>query len=291
VADISPEDKLKIAATSSNSVFLRLADSSVTLLDTNPKKHELSSGTLIEVNGRVFVATARHCIPFSPQGRLWILPDRPKKSAEGMLGFITSGKHPEYDVGFLELTPESFQDYLPNKSCHSLSSIRLLGCGRENRLCTLVGSPEQFVKYGKVNGESSFAARVMSFSTFVRQPDNWPVPPTNDRPFDAAVDVVLDYPEDGTQRLDTGEPIQLKSPDGFSGGGLWDQGFEQGELWSTDSVGLFAIQSTWHESERYVRAIQIVHWLNLLRSHISELKDVIESTFPALAGMATLTKQ
>lgn len=290
MTDFTPEQKLVIASHSSNATFHRLANSTVSLFDTIPVygKYAVSSGTLVEIAGRIFVATARHNIPNNPERRLWILPDRPRKSDEGMLGFVSFGRHPDFDVGFLELTPTALQEYLPNKIPCRLASIRNLNEGRPHKLVTLMGCPEQFIRKHEINGLPAYATKVIGYSKLIREFADWPETPTTDRPADITVDVFLDYPADGNQRLDTGEPITLKTPEGFSGGGLWDQGFEQDELWSIDSICLFAIQSCWHEVERYARAIQIIHWLNLVRSKAPNLQSTLEHAFPELEQMPLL---
>ena len=123
----------------------------------------------------------------------------------------------------------------------------------------------------------------MGFSTVVRGRTELPEidASSGDREPDDAIDIFLDYPEDGTERLDTGAPLRLESPEGFSGGGLWDQGFTTSELWSPENAVLFAIQSSWNESQRYVRAIQIIHWIDLLRSSIPQLRELIDNEIPS----------
>lgn len=246
---------------------------------------QVSSGTVLEIASRIFVATAAHVIPSNPEGRLWLLPDQPRSSREGRLGFESFGRHPDYDVGFLELTPSAMREQLPRIIPSSLQAIRLLNSGSTSSLSTLVGNPVQFIRSEHFRNEPAIGLRVIAFTTIVRAVEDWPTPPSGNRPADQGVDVFFDYPNQGTERVDTGEELTLTSPEGFSGGGLWDGTMRPGEVWSANSVALFAVQSSWNEVERYARATQIIHWLNLIRSQIPELQSVLEQQFPELTDM------
>ncbi|MEM8865398.1 MAG: hypothetical protein AAGF31_07605, partial [Planctomycetota bacterium] len=99
-----------------------------------------------------------------------------------------------------------------------------------------------------------------------------------DPSLDQSIDIMMHYPSGtaDTHRTDTGEPVELPNPKGMSGGGLWDQGFDADELWSTDSAFLFGIQCSWFPTKRYVRVVQISHWLDLVKTRFPELTSSIE---------------
>ncbi len=101
---------------------------------------------------------------------------------------------------------------------------------------------------------------------------------------DAAIDIILDYPagDSATKRLDKEGPFALPDPSGMSGGGLWDQGFETQLIWKPEGASLMGIQSAWHPKERYVRAVQIIHWLRLVHQHYPDLRNILEERFPEL---------
>lgn len=138
MSDIKADDKIVIAKQSSQATFRFLNATTITMCDTKDPEFPISSGTLVDIDSRVFVATAKHCIPRDPVGQLWILPDTPRLSAEGMLGFEGVWRHPSLDVGLLELTPDALHNYLPNKKPCSFNKVRPLGMGSELRLCTLM---------------------------------------------------------------------------------------------------------------------------------------------------------
>ena len=69
------------------------------------------------------------------------------------------------------------------------------------------------------------------------------------------------------------------NPQGMSGGGVWQGTQQDGELWSPEGLRLVGIQSSWYAPGKYIRAVQIIHWLKLVHSNLPELRDTIESHF------------
>lgn len=271
------EQKIKIASQSTQAVHAYVSPFTVSMVDIESPRNELSSGTLLAVCNRVFVATARHCIPHSATGRLWILPERCQSTNDGMLGFRRVERHPTLDVAFLELDPESLARYLPTHRCCALSSLRFLGCGRPNRIVTVCGSPEQFVEG---DGSRVRPAKVLNiaFSSVPYSTDEFPTVPNGERVANDAVDIFYEYPQQAL-RFEHNQEIQLTSPKGFSGGGIWDQAFETERIWSADAAKLIGIQSSWYEPLRYSRGIQIIHWVRLLWDRVEECRDLLRETF------------
>lgn len=113
-------------------------------------------------------------------------------------------------------------------------------------------------------------------------PDEWPEVPPDSWPSDAETDVFLDYPDDDSLVNEGYWPIDLPDPSGMSGGGIWDEGHGLDPIWSPESVKLFAIQSGWYEKKRYVRGVQIIHWLRLIHEHYRDLRPLLEEQFPVL---------
>ena len=105
-----------------------------------------------------------------------------------------------------------------------------------------------------------------------------------DPPADPLFDIILDYPpgKDTTRLLDTSAPVALPDPQGMSGGGLWDQGFSGNTLWHPEDASLIGVQSSWHPESRYVRVVQIVHWLRLVHEHYPDLRLTLEKLFPEM---------
>jgi hypothetical protein len=279
-------DPLKIGREAVLSGGRRLYRRCVAFLDIGRQPYELASGTVITIGDRLFVATAAHAIPNNPEGRLWMLPGQPRRAEDGILGFVNFGKvaseHP--DVGFLELTPESAAGYLEFEPC-PIEQIRPVGRGRENKVVVLMGFPaENAVPKQWGPSATLLPAKSMAYGTVPLMESEQPPIPPGEPAADPSIDVFLSYPEDGTTQLETDEPITLPHPGGTSGGGVWDLGFEPGALWSPDSAFLFALQSRWSKDHRYLRAVQIIHWLRLIHDHYPDLRSTLEHRFPELRG-------
>ncbi len=290
------DDKVKLAVFSqaSDSLFKHLSPYSLSIIDTKDKDDptcgnwEIFSGTLVEVGDRLLVATASHCVrTATAPTRYWILGDQPRFRSEGVPAVLaswnTSGDRP--DVGILELDQAGWQQFSLKTPC-PLSRIRNAGLGRSQRSVSLIGSPGQYVEQDIRNGAKGLKAVVTGYSTVSLDETEWsnysisPAPAPD-------LDIILDYPagDAHTTRLDTGEPIVLPNPVGMSGGGLWDQGFGingQDTLWTHDDAFLFGIQSAWHERQRYVRAVQVIHWVRLVHRHYTSLRNTLEQQFPEL---------
>ncbi len=267
-----------IASQSSLAVHRFVYPSTVSMVDTGSRPRALSSGTLVGLGDRVFVATARHCVPPNPTGRLWIVPHEPRSPSTGMLAFIQFGRHPNLDLAFLELDRQSVTEFLPQHICCELSNLWPCGWGRANRAITICGTPVQFTE-GQGTVDVPLNAVNIAFTTAPLTPSEFPTTPDGDRDADPATDIFFEYPTEG-QRSDEGIPISLDSPEGFSGGGIWDQGFARGELWSPANAKLIGVQSSWHAGQRYSRGIQIIHWLRLLWSADETCRPQTEAAFP-----------
>ncbi|MEQ8853588.1 hypothetical protein [Gimesia sp.] len=271
--------KRKIASVSSESIFKAVSPYTVAMIDIKARPKELSSGTLVQIENRMFIATCKHNIPQNPEKRLWILPSEPENVADGMIGFTSIKRHPILDLGLLEVDSESLHDYLPKKSCCKLEQVRIAGCGRANKTITLCGAPTQFAKGDgtEINPQKTL---IMGFSSVPYTPQEFPNVPNTSHDADQEIDIFYEYPEQGF-RHDNNEELDLEHPEGFSGGGIWDQGFTEREMWNPSNAKLIGIQSSWFEPERYARGIQIKHWLDLVWNEMPDLRQIIESSFPS----------
>ena len=97
--------------------------------------------------------------------------------------------------------------------------------------------------------------------------------------------IILDYPNTPGVRMDNDNPVMLPNPKGMSGGGLWDQGFENNELWTSESAKLIGVQSSWYPKVRYACVVQIVHWLRLIHANYPDLRAILEAQFTELAPL------
>ena len=283
------QQKLAIASQSSQALLKSLSAHSVSIFDTDDKEDPsgwgVFSGILVQIGKRVLVATASHCVttPSSPT-RYWILPDTPQQVSERSSTVVAAWRTPGDwpDVGIIELDPLSVALFRSKSPC-LLERIRIEGLGRPDRICSLIGTPSQYIQQETSGAAKGLKAVAISFNSFPIGPGDWPKFLASP-PLDQDVDVLMHYPAgiNDTTRLDTGLPIELPDPSGMSGGGLWDQGFNNGKIWSTDEAFLFGIQSAWFPSKRYVRAVQIKHWIRLVHQTYPDLQSEIDVKFPTL---------
>lgn len=264
-----------------------VCNSSVGLLertDSDVMPYNLpSSGTLIAIENRLFIATAAHTIPQNPNGgRLWVLGEKRQYPFNtGALEFIRYKKAQGVDVGYLELDPDNATNYLECQPC-PIERIRTLGPGREQQPVALVGTPNEFVNHGKGPTPKRMIPVVKPFLTESVKFEDWPdVTPTNSLP-KADIDVFLEFPREGVAELVTNVPLVFETAKGYSGGGVWDLGFESKSLWQPTEVSLFGIQSKWDPTRRYLRAVQVIHWLRLVHDDYPDLQPVLKKLFPAL---------
>ena len=282
--------KQAIGAVSSEAVKQHLFPYSVCLFDTKDETDPsngwaIFSGTLVEIGRHLFVATASHCVENGDAPtRYWIIPDKPGFLNDGVPRVVRAIGSPEDhpDVGLLEVDKSTIA-LLPSKRPCGLAQLKTEGYGRTNRLVALIGSPQEYLSEETRGAARGFKAVVISYNSVPLTRSEWPSILANP-PFDENNDILMDYPSgsQNTTRLDTAQPIELPHPGGMSGGGLWDQGFNGQEIWSPNGVFLFGIQSRWNPDRRYIRAVQIKHWLRLVHQHYPDLRQEIDSAFPEL---------
>src|SRR5262249_19689497 len=161
--------------------------------------------------------------------------------------------------------PGPYRPGLEKSEPSSLDDIVVFGPGRANKLSVVIGYPAE-VAVPKQWGPSAtlMPAKSVCYGTVPFMESELPKVPDYEPPADSAIDTSLSSPVSDTTKAETNEPISLPHPGGMSGGGMWDLGFEPGTVWSPSSAKLFAIQASWNSQQRYLRGVQIVHWLRLI---------------------------
>jgi hypothetical protein len=243
-----------------------------------------SSGTIFQIGRRVLVATAAHCIPQTPNGRLWLVSGPMRYSGDGFPGFTVYRKSSHADVGVLEIHPEGVERFFSNRQFCTLKDIATLGVGVANSGVLAVGSPSEHVVVGPTNEPNvkTYVARIMTYWTVSLQPSEWPEMKGIETA-DVSRDIFLSYPwgVPGQCITDTEHgPVDLPKAPGMSGGGVWDQQMSKGKLWSAASPKIFGIISKWSDKGGYLRAIQISHWLRLVEETFPDLRGLIREAHP-----------
>ena len=279
----TPSDDFKVAY---RGLAQHLHDSTVAYFKTHRRLHrEVASGTAVEIEGRVFVATCSHTLP-NDAARLQFVSKQEHDLGEchsSILGVARtpegSRQVPRPDVGVVELAPNFVSERL-SATPIPLERILPVGPGKERCMTYVAGFPR-----GAIDQQSVPGGILLSFACHL-----WAQPPVPIRFWSrvprskqldssphAEIDVFLPY--DGQRRsvrdLNRHAAQTLYKPHGLSGGGFWQPIIHDQPLWTPDNYGLIAIQSLWPQQGRFLQATQIVHWLNLVASHNPELSETI----------------
>ncbi len=274
------ELKQKIAGISVNELLNRLGRFTVTLFDE--QQQEVSSGTLVKIQDRLFIATSAHNLSLRSHSQLQILPDYKRPVEDGILRPSTNlGRNAELDVGFLEIPLNVIPDYFADKAYCTLDQFAIAQNGSPTQLTVMLGTPTQFLVPRSGTQPAPFVGKLIAFASTPLSLQEWPTSFRGRDP-DRSSDILMEYPDEGCTRLDNNEVLTLTTPQGFSGGGLWSAEFREDTIWTPESAKLIGIQVSWDSDQRIDKATQIVHWLNLLRSRVPELREHLEETFPVL---------
>lgn len=210
---------------------------------------ELGSGVLVNVQGRHFVATAAHCINKKNPGVLFCAsPVNLTTCVETRpLRIIQRGWHESLDIGYLEIQ---------NPACAELTWDQLSPAKVLSGPLHIVGYPAAHVAIDFGRREITLAQGAFQTSLIEQTADY----------------LKLNYPKEGAKYDGTsGEWVPglfPPSPKGYSGGACFGVA-KHTTVGGVEQIRylLFGIQSCWLESERYVKAIPIKHWCDLLQAH------------------------
>lgn len=244
------------------------------------------SGTFVEIDDRLFVATAAHLVPPNPHSRLGFVTTTERNVQETVfpiLGFATAGQWP--DVAYLEL-PADVATTL-GKTPITLDRISPRGLGRHDVMACLVGYPGELIRRngsrladGNHRVDCDFS--MVFYPGLPLRQRLWPKsrsPLTSKN-----TDLFLPYDLD-TELYESpgrGFPDRLATPPGTSGGGWWQGTNSGGKIWHAERVQLFGVQSRWSEHGKYIRGCQIHHWLRLLYEHEPQLRPSLRAAFAEL---------
>ena len=242
---------------------------------------EPSSGTLVELAGHYLIMTAGHVIPSNPNGgNLWVLNRTPRNPfSEGVPEFLRFRRMQPYpDVGYLELSEEVVETYLACEPC-GIERLACRGAGREGRHVAFVGNPSEFARPITRSNARGIIAVTKAFLSSPLSPAEFPTVSENDEPSSVDTDLFVPFNQQDISDIRTGEPIPMRSPHGYSGGGVWDLAFEPGQLWNPDDICVIGIQSSYSEERRYMRGVQMQHWLRMIYDDYEDCRPVLEERF------------
>lgn len=213
----------------------------------------IGSGVFINLKGRHFIATAKHCIQQDPRvihSRFIMLDNeagtQPRFETGRPMQILNRGWHPTLDVGFLEieeaLAPEMTEDQLCFAKL-TAGSVFVVG----HPVCRI----ERFRERRElILNRCSFGTRVLEATD-----DYWK----------------LEYPIAGL-RAENGEWRGEPFPDanGFSGGGCFGISKTRRAGLEVVEYRLLGIQFSWHKEERWVKVAPIKQWFEVVQQVLKD---------------------
>lgn len=210
------------------------------------------SGTFVQVNGQLFIATAAHLFgvfrPDEPVGIYWGEDDNRTEVLRKSV--IVNDR--------LDLAA------IPLPAGTAACSVSLKGSqaeqeGPESGLLVVSGIPSQNCRTDR-ESRTVFVGHY-SVACVKLPPERWPTNP--DEPISCDDDLFLNYTRLATDSR--GEPMCQVDPHGMSGGGVWSVPEVPHGIWSPANARLVAVQLSVEDSQwRYLRAKRIGCWMRLL---------------------------
>lgn len=267
-----------------------LSNSTVTYYDPNDLSDSIATGVLIKIGERVFVATTAHSLPLRPLGRIEIASQTPTALSTIRPNILSSGRPDNseaVDVAYFEVEPTFVSERL-GKSPISLERVMPCGPGHANHATFVFGYPASLItkKQESVSaGGIQFNGQCWGFPNILT-PEDWRFARDEGRAMDVEVDAFIAYDRTSEIRRDGMlSDDKLALPHGMSGGGWWQRNSSlKATVWSAEWYGLIAIQCSWPDQDRYLRATQIHHWLRLLGRDFDDVHEILPATFPHIFG-------
>ncbi|HUT13752.1 MAG TPA: hypothetical protein VMY42_24905 [Thermoguttaceae bacterium] len=273
---------VQLMRASGDATIRHLYQRTATIVDTRDRiftptaQWRFFSGTFIEIETRLFIATVSHSIGNYDSPSRYVLTTkngRPHPAGASVIlrSVPTDDNHP--DVGLLELDRELFQLF---DGFEAIDISRVSVAPPEQRLASLMGTPAETITIHPIQShEWGISGTLSGFTTAAIAVDQWP-DLNLQKPLDANFDMLVRYPDGSPDiRDDSGMRTTLPEPFGISGGGLWIHDHGNNDFWLPDKCQLVGIQSSWLRDAAYVRLTRIAHWLDLICANYPDLRDAL----------------
>jgi len=255
-----PDEKIKrqlVLLKESNEAVVRyLDDTSIALLIN---RQAVASGTCVNIGSKYFVATAAHNLIGCTKEDVFLIYSKEfsdYKLAITNLGIQGGQPNNPLDIGFIELSKS--EALKSRKRFIDLSQLELGVNQKNDDLILVSGYPSDIVKtFKQGNAVSPIGYTTHSSSSAIKQ-----LP---------AYDIILEYPKDGNA-IYSAKISSLPNAYGLSGGGFWLLHINDDGIWSTNSIRLIGIDISWDKKSRWIKGIQIQHWLNFVIQEYPEIK-------------------
>lgn len=231
------------------------------LIDIGGRTALLATGTLFEIDGRVFIITARHIFDDIPDLTKLAYPDSPIKGGLHTLGSfeIFKPKEEHIDVAAVELrTPKTLNNLCAAWQLLTLNNVAAPSSDLSDGAFFLSGYPASLTKEAEGWLKGTFATAYTQ-----RLPD---VPKEAAAPVFENLDLFFEYGHDAISI--TGKPVATPELPGVSGASVWELKPPSEGMWTPEKLTrVVGIQSAYVHS-KYFRA---KNWLAV--AQVLELVD------------------
>ncbi|WP_088253221.1 hypothetical protein [Fimbriiglobus ruber] len=245
------------------------------VLDNSTELHsKCGTGIYIGIGGRLFFASAAHCI--KPRPYIIRFHD-PFKFPCPPSPFIKRCVHDTLDIGFLEVENDPAQARL-SLDCISVDPPPLTGNPEkpEHRPTCIVGFPVgEFIRL--------YNRSLLGMTNF----GTYPVA-LYENEYHYTFPVVV-----GRMQKETGTVREREldiTPHGYSGGGIWsfNEPPSDGRLIRSEHMlSLYAIQFAWIEETRLLKCVPIRYLIRLIHNEYADLQELLTAKFPFLTRTPT----
>jgi hypothetical protein len=231
---------------------------------------KMGAGVMIEVAGKLLVATAAHCIVDDPA----VLEDNFELPAATRVKILRRGADAGLDIGYMEL--EWNKDVPILNKGHATLDMLSLYAPKPADVVHIVGFPAVARKLDA----DCLTVQKKGFGTQLVTID------TDHYPFSF---LRFSYPKEGVtwdyQKNEWTRAPFDEHPKGYSGGGVWSftRPKERDLFVPQRHIRLYGIQCAWNEDERYVKCVPIVYWLKGVSDLCEDFRHPITSRFPLIA--------
>ncbi len=260
-------------------VALRAHNSVVRIIDRTDVS-EGGSGVLVELNGILFLATAKHVVPPKHTFEIARIPGQPPVT-------LPPGTRSEADDLAAFQLDLSTSAHLRDRAIQPGRILTSLDQRREYR-ALVVGYPGAYMRHlrqgpvERAESRQGVDAAAFNYSTVTIPEDNWPdegceEPSNRDR------DMFLRYEPGKVREILWQQHTDWPGPTfgedspalpGMSGGAVYLAACREGTVWTPEPI-LVGLQVSVYHKGAWIRAIQIGRWLDLVARHHPILESVI----------------
>lgn len=217
------------------------------------KPRLLGSGTLIRVEQRVYVATAKHLFEGLGPSDLIAVYWNEKDHRAGVGRSEIVEAQGDLDLAAL---PLDIQDPDVGLSLDALGTARTSG---HNELFVISGIPTQ--SFACDEASRTVVAGHWSLGLVALPQQSWPAPGALNLDRHILFNYTKAFALDGN-----GKPMQAIDPPGLSGGGVWEVPISDEGIWLPEQARLVAVQSSVETKKwRFLCATRIRHWVEMVR--------------------------